>query len=155
MVSAGSTLSFDARGTAGGWLPVTVDSVRQDISDALAGYFLVQSVTVNNQGSFYELEQWQYVARITVRTREAYGAVDDAGSIVAHAVYDATGYLPTVGAVGSQGASGVPSGGGIADTIADAFKGITGELNTTLVIVGLVLVAGVFVLSGKTTRVGI
>jgi hypothetical protein len=175
MVTAGVPITFEARGTAGGWIPVTTDGVRNDIIDALGEWFTVQSVSVNPQGSFYEVAEWQFVARITVKPFVTYADADDAGSVVAHAIYLATGNLATIGVIGTQGASGEPAtAGSIVDTITDAIGKVTtaigqgiantvtptvdeaaDELRKTLVIVGIVVVVAVVVMAGKTTKVGL
>lgn len=183
MVPAGSLLTFDIRGTAGGWqLAATVDSVREELIAALSDSFTVQSVTVNSQGSFYELMEWPFSGRVVVKPLNTYGAIDDVASMVVHAMYQATGNMGTAGVVGSQG--NVSDGGGIGTSISDGLgalgagiqnaiaglgtavgQGASNAINPTvdkfgelagkgLIILGVVIVASVFLLSGKTTRIG-
>ncbi len=183
MVPAGSSLTFDIRGTAGGWSFTTTDAVREALIAALQSDFVVQSVTIAGQGSFYELMEWQFSGRVVVKPLSAYGAIDDVASMVTHAIYEATGSLGTAGPTGSQGAVG--GSGGIMDSVTNtvaalgtgiqnaiaglgtavgqgvgnATKPVADEigdlLGKGLIIVGVVLVAGIFILSGKTTRVGL
>src|SRR5688572_3011183 len=103
MVPAGTILRYDARGTAGGWTVATQDGVRSAIATELAKYLSVVSCRINGQGSFYELLEWDFVAQIAVETRGAYSAERDVRDIVAHAVYEATGHMPSVGEPDSQG----------------------------------------------------
>jgi hypothetical protein len=167
MVAGGTVLTFDAQGVAGGWVPATEDAVRSDLVEQLGRSFVVESVTVTGQGSFYELLEWPFVARIVVQTHEAYADVADVRSIVAHAIYEATGNMPTVGNVGSQGAIG--SGGffgsiadairGVGDSVGDAVGGatrpITQEFNFVLIAVAAVAIILIVNVGGKTTRVGL
>lgn len=172
MVPAGSVLSFELRGTAGGWIPTTLDALRSDLVNYVSSYMTVQALTVQNEGSFYEQLEWQFTARLTVQTWDTYGDVKDVASIIAHAVYEATGNMPSVGAVGSQGAS--TAGAGLAASIADAIQAVgttvgqtvanalkpsvdtaTSALMPILLIVGVVAVVLVVSVGGKTTRVGL
>lgn len=172
MVPAGSVLSFELRGTAGGWVPTTLDALRSDLVNYLSSYVTVQALTVQNEGSFYEQLEWQFISRVTVVTWEAYGKPEDVASIVAHAVYEATGNLPSVGTIGSQGAS--TPGAGLASSVSDAIKSVGDTLGQTvanllkpsvdeaksavmpvLVLVAVVAVVLVVSVGGKTTRVGL
>lgn len=151
MVPAGSLLTFDFRGTAGGWVPTTEDQVRSDLIAQLGGFLTVQSLELHGQGAFYELLEWQFTGRLVARTQVAHAQLADVESIVAHALYEATGHAGTVGAKGTQGDIGSDSPG-IVKTITD---GIVGEFNFALLILAAVAIVLVVSVGGKTTRVGL
>lgn len=106
MVSAGSTLTFDVKGTAGQWLPRTAAEVRAQVVDALTLQFHVYNVAMERETFLSDPENlyywnWPYTAVVTVQTRVGYGSVDHAAAIVANAFYQGAGTMPTVTARGS------------------------------------------------------
>jgi hypothetical protein len=164
MVPAGSVLSFEVRGVAGGWTPTTLDSLRSDLVSYLSSYVGVQALNVRNAGAFYEQLEWPFVATMTVQTYEAHAAASDVGSLISHAIYEATGNMPTVGGIGSQGGMPTETGGGglfgsIGDAVGDLIGGatapITSEFNFILLAVGAVAVVLLVSLGGKSTRIGV
>jgi len=169
VISAGQRTAFDVVGTAGGWLPTTVDDVREEIIKELGPYFRVHNVTIKPTSAIYEMLEWQFLSLVEASPLVSYGSFEDAASVVAHAVYEATGHMPAVTGRGQglphePGSSwidgvGLPSVGdglsGIGKAIEDFFKGL--QETTSLLLVGAVVVLVVIAVSvgGKTTRVGV
>lgn len=157
MVAAGSQLTFDVSGTAGGWVPTTQDGLHDALITELAKAFTVISVVVTPGGSWYELQEWPFRATVIVETVEDHAALADVGSMVVHAFYDATGHMATAGVQGSQDDPRTTPGKSAVDTILDPFKallsGLQQETNTVLIILGVVVVAGFYYIGGKSTRV--
>ena len=169
MVRAGATITLQANGTADGY---DSGQVRSAMVAELGKYFRVSGLDLSVGGSFAEYFGWPYTANLTITTQRDYGEAGDVASIVAHALYNATAYLPTVSApqVQPQVGAGSGAGSGIVDSFADALAGLgkgIGEgvgaatkptidnLMGPLLLVGLVAVVLVVSVGGKTTRIGL
>lgn len=155
MVAAGARLVFDVSGVAGGWFPVTVDQARADIVSQLNAWFTVESFVLTPGGEPYELLEWPFAGALAVRPKSAYATVDDAGSVVAHAIYLATDHLPTVGPEGSQHDPRTEPGGGILDSLTALIDGVQKQANFMLILVAVVAVVLIVNVGGKHTRVGL
>lgn len=147
MIPAGTTITFQVAGSTGIGLTgfgTSPDSVRNDVTAYLSGFFDVYSVTVNAESLLQSAIEfswnWTYTATVTLGTREDYGSVDDIGSIVAHAFYQAGGALPTVSAPDygepTQGQLPVNQG----PNLGGFLQGLQGT--TALLVVGLVVLVG-------------
>jgi hypothetical protein len=162
MVRAGDRFTFDISGIAGGWTFTTIDAVQADIAAQLRTHFDLQTLTVDAGGSFYELMQWPFRAIVNLTVREAHNAVNDVSAVVAHDVYLATGYLPSVSATSAGQPAQTPREGAIPDIpgmIGDAIKKITkpatDEFNFLFLGVAVVAIVLVVYVGGRTTRVGV
>jgi hypothetical protein len=157
MVRAGTSLTIEVTGTAGSWWnPLnafeTENGIKADVRAALLPYMSVDRLDIDDRG-ISDVVEWDYRATLTVRPKADYGAADDVASLVAHAFYEATGYLPsaTVGS-GSQPPLQPPAfdpgaaGKGIVDAITNLLKGLQGT--ATLVIVGAVVLVVLVAKSG-------
>lgn len=110
MVNAGQRLTFDVVGSTSGFLPSTVQGVREDVVSDLAANFAVHDVTINRQDTAFGPSalywNWRYTAVATVTTKGAYAKIEDVDSLVAHAFYYGAGELPTVTARGWEPGQG-------------------------------------------------
>lgn len=169
MIPGGTSLSYQITGQASVFSTFFNDAagVRSDVISALSAYFNVQNVTVDAESALeqyenLELTAWQYSATVTLVTRSDYGSVDDIGSVVAHAFFDATGYLPTVTnpdyGEPAQQAPTTGGGTGISDAATSLFDGLKSiftnitngalsELNMTALLLIVGILALVFVLA--------
>jgi len=166
-IPAGTSIRFDVSGNADGLDDAdTTIAVRAE----LAKYFTVQRVSLD-ASTVFEYSGWPFRADVVVQTTEAYGDVNGPASIVAHAVYEATGYMPSVSAP-SYGGPSQPddSMGGFGDTLRDlassvgdaignVVKGATdpvaSEFNKILIVVAVVAVVLIVSAAGKTTKLGV
>jgi hypothetical protein len=154
MIRTGSAIRFDAAGSSDGWDDA---DTRSRIDIELSKYFRVQAIDLKAGGSFAEYFGWPFRADITVTTREDYGELNDVSSIVAHAIYEATGYMPTV-SVPSAGQPSQPTpdvGGNPLSPVYDLLSGLDSTARFVLVVVALVAVAFIVGVGGKTTRLGV
>ena len=138
MLPAGTTLTFDVKGTAGQWIPRTVADVRAGVIDSLTPHAHVYDVSLTRESFLSDPENlyywaWPYVAVVTLQSRMTYAHSDDLASIVAHAFYSAAGALPTVTARG-YGPQQTP----------DVITGTTVFGSLGLVVVLAVVAAGVW-----------
>lgn len=157
MVPAGQKIAFDFSGTAGGWIPTTVDDVRSDIAAELSGAFRVDNLEVSNVGAIYEMLEWPFVGRMEVTPIQGFANMDDARSVVVHAIYESTGTMPTVT---DAGGGWTPAAGGdwlsgITGGLGNVLSGLHDTTNLLLVLTAGVLVALVVSAGGKTTRIGL
>lgn len=166
MIPAGSTLRFSVSGVAGGWVPMTADQLRTQLVTAISEYLTVDVLDVRSTADFYELLEWGYVATATVRTREAYASADGPASLISHAAYVVTGNMATTTASGTvpDAQSSTETDGvswidritrAIGQGVGNVAAPLTTEINRTLVLVAIVVVAGAYLLAGKNTRVGV
>ncbi len=110
MVNSGQRITFDVVGSVSGWIPSTVQGVREDVVSTLAANFAVHDVTINREDTLFGPSSaywnWRYNAVAVVTTKSAYAKVEDVDSIVAHAFYQGSGELPTVTARGYEPGQG-------------------------------------------------
>lgn len=104
---SGVPLVIEVTGTAGSWWNpanafVTENGIKADVRASLLPFVYVDRLEIDDRG-ISDVVEWDYGASLTVRPKADYGDGNDIASIVAHAFYEATGYLPsaTVG-TGSQ-----------------------------------------------------
>lgn len=152
MVRAGSSIRFDVGGSADGYDP---DSVKSAIVAELHRYLDVQYAEISAGGSFAEYFGWPFRLDVVAQLRSDYGSADDVSSIVRHAVYEATGYLPSVSIPGLGQPDQVTPTPGALPSLPNPFKEIFGEVNFILVLVLILGVVLVMNVGGKTTRVGL
>ncbi len=175
MIPARTSIQFSVSGSADGF---DDDDAQTAIRSELSKYFVVQRVYLDASifsGVYYG---WPWTGEVVVSTKEAYGDVNGPASIVAHAIYVATGYMPSVSAPAFGGPSNdepgivpsLPSASSIGDAIAAATKAIGDGLKNILkptaegavdavmpivVVVAVIAIVLVVNVGGKTTRVGI
>lgn len=111
MVRAGTALTVEVTGTAGSWWNpanafVTENGIVADVRAACLPYMNVDTFTIDDRG-ISDVVEWTYRASLTIRPKADYGDADDLASIVAHAFYEATGYLPSA-TVGPGSQPGLP-----------------------------------------------
>jgi len=158
MIPAGTRLAFEVRGTAGGWIPTSVDALHSEIVQELSALPLsVESVTIAEGGEIYEVLEWPFTARIVVVTRNAHAKAEDVAAIVQHGVIEATGNAVAIGGAGSQAGDPRMDPGGldIFGGIGSLLGGIQREANFVLILVAVILIVLVVRVGGKTTRVGV
>lgn len=181
MIAANQSIKFSVSGSADGW---DDDDAQTAIRTELSKYFGVQRVYIDAPALGGVYYGWPWSGEVVVTTREAHAEIGDVSSIVAHAIYEATGYMPSVSAPAFGGPSnedGWVDGGGIGDllkgagnSVSDAVAGIgdaignalggaakplTDEFDKTInkLLIGVAIIAVVLIVStaGKTTRVGV
>jgi hypothetical protein len=117
MVNAGARITFDVVGSVSGWLPSTVQGVREPIVSDLAANFAVHDVTIAREDTLFGPSSaywnWRYRGVATITTKTAYAKIEDVDSIVAHAFYQGAGELPTVTARGYEPGQGVGAASGL------------------------------------------
>jgi hypothetical protein len=167
-IPAGTSIRFSVSGSADGF---DDDDAQNAVRAALAQYFGVQRVYLDAPAFGGVYSGWPFTADIVVTTREAYADASGPASIVAHAVYEATGYMPSVSAPSYGGPTNEePSTLGIAESISAATKAIGDGLRNILqptaegavstlmplvIVVAVIAIVLVVNVGGKTTRVGI
>lgn len=148
MVAANTTITFAVSGTTAGLVPVDATDVRSTVADRLSLYFTVLALTVKPPSWIdgivnVEWLHWSYTASVTLKTRIAYGDIDDIRSVVANAFYIATGAMPTVSAPALGETQQLPAtdypGSGIGDALGKAAdKFLSAEMIIVLGIIGVV-----------------
>jgi hypothetical protein len=174
-IAAGTPIQFSVSGAADGF---DDDDAQNAVRTELSKYFTVQRVYLDAPALGGIYSGWPFTADIVVQTKEAYGDVTGPASIVAHAVYEATGYMPSVSAPAFGGPSNsdpsIVNGSGIGDLLSNTADSISKSIGDALrniikptaegavdVIMPLVIVVAVIAIvlvvnvGGKTTRVGI
>jgi hypothetical protein len=155
MIRAGEMLTFVAAGRKPSWWPIDADGVstlKADLARTLSTAFRVHTIDIASSGAV-DLFNWSYVATIVVTLRESYAHVNDASSVVANAVWQATGELPSVSAPDyGQPTPAAPAGvlEPIRDALTGVVTGVRSEVNFVLVlVVGGILVLGYLLVSGR------
>lgn len=168
-IPAGESIRFTVTGAADGF---DDDDAQNAVRDELSKYFGVQRVYLDGQAFGYS--GWPFTAEVVIVTREAYGDVNGPASIVAHAVYEATGYMPSVSAPAFGGPSqddpsvidgsgigdllrNIPRaiGEGIRDVLQPTAEGARDTIMPIVIVVAVIAIVLVVNVGGKTTRVGI
>lgn len=175
MIPANTSIQFSVSGAADGW---DDDDTQTAIRSELSKYFGVLRAYIDAPALGGVYYGWPWTGEIAVVTREAHAEVNDVTSIVAHAIYEATGYMPAVSAPAygqpSNEDPGVlpslPSATGIGEAIAAATKAIGDGLKNILkptaegavdavmpvvIVVAVIAIVLVVNVGGKTTRVGL
>lgn len=138
MVRAGTILTFDVTGQAGGWFAPEPGDVRAGVIDALHPYLTVHNLTLTKTSGWRDIDffWWNYSARVDVQTKSDHARVDDVASIVAHAFYVGAGTLPTVTlGAGTQAPAVVQPPGFVDSTLAGL------QWTAVLLVGGVVVVA--------------
>src|SRR5262245_57852514 len=94
-IPAGTSIQFSVSGSADGF---DDDDAQTAVRTELSRYFGVVRVYLDAPALSGIYSAWPWTADVVITTREAYGTIGDVSSIVAHAVYEATGYMPSVSA---------------------------------------------------------
>lgn len=138
MIRAGTVLTFDVTGQAGGWSAPEAGDVRTAVIDALHPFVTVRNITVTKTSGWTDLDffWWNYTARVIVQTRVDHAAAADVASIVASAFYTGAGSLPTVTVGAGSQAPGVVT----PPTAIDAFAS-TLEWGLVLLVGGVIATA--------------
>jgi hypothetical protein len=138
MISAGSTLDFNVRGTTqAAQFQVFYNEAQLagDVSTKLSALLDVIDVEVKATGTVITgTLPWEYTARVRVRTRVAHASASDVGSMVANAFFRAAGNMPSV----SVGASAPP--GSSPSPFPRAMQLPDFSWSTSLVVVGLAVI---------------
>lgn len=145
MIPANTVLTFDVVGTTDVTFGTSPSVVRGIVVGALQPYFDAYTVDLIVPGVLSDLLSFDWVntpysAVVTLQTRASYADVDDVGSVIANAFYQAVSALPTVTARNSgeptPGSGIVTSGPGIGDALSGVFAGL--QTTTIVLIVGIV-----------------
>jgi hypothetical protein len=156
VIPADVSIRFEVAGTAGGWLPTDRDAVRAAVLAAMNDTFRVETATINLATDYLGWSfEWPFTMQITAAPRSTYGALADVESMLVHAVYEATGYIPTVSVPDAGQAAQPDLPADEENPIAKFLKSLEGDLIGTLVLIAIVLVALFYFVGGKTTRVGV
>lgn len=112
MIAKGTRIRFDVRGSAGEWLPRTVDDVRQIAINSMSAYVTVESVglTRTDNALWREYWDWGFTADVSVRTLYDHASIADVVLIVREAFKLASGETPTVTAIGYPETGAQPGG---------------------------------------------
>lgn len=173
-IPAGTSIKFTVSGSADGF---DDDDAQARVRSELSKYFGVQRVYLDAPAFGGVYTAWPFTAEVVVSTREAYGDVNGPASIVAHAVYEATGYMPSVSAPafgGPEEPSWLPNASSVGTAIGDAVSAATkaigdglknilqptaeGAVQTLMpvvIVVAVIAIVLVVNVGGKTTRVGV
>jgi len=149
MVARGTRIIADVSGSADSYFSITPwnatddASLRSNVDMLLSQYFNVYDIQI--ESATFDPGQWSFRAHCDLLVLADYGNLDDVASIIRHAFYEATGYLPTVtipqtsqGLTGQPGQTPLPPG--------FDFSGLgTALRGTSLVLVVAAVAIGVYV----------